>query len=263
MKVKTTGTYALLAIGAVLTAAVCLSHAAAVESVYPLERARRILSDKAWSRVVGLFRGAEASAENVRLRREVAALALARDDVARLEAENARLRDALGYAARAPGEWLVAAVLAGEGGAVSAHNMLRVGKGSLAGVRKGAVVVVPEGLVGRVESVTPHTSEIRLVTDPSLKVGCEVALPGGDFLRGTLAGGTDERLVLRHILSPAEVPPRSPVYTSGRGGIYPKGIAVGTLLEVRRDHDAPRREGEVMPAVDFSTLRDVFIRRET
>ena len=123
-------------------------------------------------------------------------------------------------------------------------------------------IVIVAGLVGRVESVTPHTSEIRLVTDPLLGVGCEVSLPGGGVLRGTLAGGTEERLVMKHILSAAEVPPRSPVYTSGLGGIYPKGIAVGTLLEVRNDSDSPRREGEVLPAVDFATLRDVFIRRE-
>jgi len=63
-------------------------------------------------------------------------------------------------------------------------------------------------------------------------------------------------------LSSAEVPPRSPVFTSGLGGVYPKGIAVGTLMEVLQDQDSPRREGEVLPAVDFSTLRDVFIRRE-
>jgi rod shape-determining protein MreC len=75
-------------------------------------------------------------------------------------------------------------------------------------------------------------------------------------------GGTEERLVMKHILSAAEVPPRSPVYTSGLGGIYPKGIAVGTLLEVRNDSDSPRRVGEVLPAVDFATLKDVFIRRE-
>ena len=161
----------------------------------------------------------------------------------------------------APETWLVAEVLA-SGGALGPRRTMRVGKGSLAGVREGAVVVVPEGLVGRVESVTPHTSEIRLVTDPLLGVGCEVALPGGGTLRGTLAGGTEERLVMKHILSAAEVPPRSPVYTSGLGGIYPKGIAVGTLLDVRNDSDSPRREGEVLPAVDFATLRDVFIHRE-
>ena len=229
MKVRTTGTYALIALAAVLTAVVCLSRSAAVEAVFPVERARRVFSDKIWSRVKGAFRGAAASAENARLKREVAVLALAREDAARLEVENARLRRALDYAAQAPETWLAAAVVAGGG----SRKTLRADKGSLAGVKAGAVVVVPEGLVGRVESVTPHTSEIRLVTDPALGVGCEVALPGGEFLRGTLAGGTDERLVLKHILSAAEVPPRSLVFTSSLGGVYPKGIAVGTLLEVR------------------------------
>ena len=250
MKARTTGAYALIALGAMAVAVVAFSRGTALEAVFPVERARRVFSDKVWSRVKGACRGAAASAENVALRREVAALALAREDAARLEAENER----------EPKTWLAAAVLVGGGS--GPHGMLRVDKGSLAGVREGSIVVIPEGLVGRVESVTPHTSEIRLVTDPSLGVGCEVSLPGGGVLRGTLAGGTDERLVMKHILSAAPVPPRSPVFTSGLGGIYPKGIAVGTLLEVRNDSDSPRREGEVLPAVDFATLRDVFIRCE-
>ena len=261
MKARSTGAYALIALGAVAVAVVAFSRGTALEAIFPAERASRAFSDKVWSRVKGACHGASASAENVALRREVAALALARDDAARLEAENARLRRVLEYRDQNPETWLVAEVLAA-GGVSGPRRTMRVGKGSLAGVREGAVVVVPEGLVGRVESVTPHTSEIRLVTDPSIGVGCEVARPGGGALRGTLAGGTEERLALKHILSAAEVPPRSPVYTSGLGGVYPKGIAVGTLLEVRNDSDSPRREGEVLPAVDFATLRDVFIRRE-
>ena len=261
MKARTTGAYALIALGAVAATVVVFSRGTALEAVFPVERACRAFSGKVWSRVKGACRGAEASAENVVLRREVAALALARDDAVRLEAENARLRRALGYRERNPEAWLAAEVLA-SGGSSGSRRTLRVDKGSLSGVREGAVVVAPEGLVGRVESVTPHTSEIRLVTDPSIGVGCEVSLPRGGALRGTLVGGTEERLVMKHILSAAEVPPRSPVFTSGLGGIYPRGIAVGTLLEVRNDSDSPRREGEVLPAVDFATLRDVFIRRE-
>ena len=251
----------LIALGVVATAVVAFSRGTALEAIFPVERSRRAFSDKVWSRVKGACRGAAASAENVRLKREVAALALAREDAARLEAENARLRRALEYKEQNPESWVAAAVLA-SGGPSGPHRVLRTDKGSLAGIREGAIAVVPEGLVGRVESVTPHTSEIRLVTDPSLGVACEVPLPGGAVLRGVLAGGTEERLALRHILSTAEVPPRSPVFTSGLGGVYPKGIAVGTLLEVRNDSDSPRREGEVLPAVDFATLRDVFIRRE-
>lgn len=261
MKARTTGAYVLIALGAVAVAAVAFSRGTALEAIFPVERACRAFSDKVWTRVKGACSGAAASAENVSLRREVAALALAREDAARLEAENARLRCVLGYIERSSGAWLAAEVLA-SGGSSGPRRTLRVDKGSLSGVCEGAVVVVPEGLVGRVESVTPHTSEIRLVTDPSIGVGCEVSLPEGGVLRGTLAGGTEERLVMKHILSAVEVPPRSPVYTSGLGGVYPKGIAVGTLLEVRNDSDSPRREGEVLPAVDFATLRDVFIRSE-
>ena len=261
MKARTTGAYVLIALGAVATAVVVFSRGTALEALFPVERACSAFSDKVWSRVKGACRGAMASAENVALRREVAALALARDEAVRLEAENARLRRALGYVERNPETWLAAEVLASVC-SYAPRRTLRVGKGSLSGVCEGAVVVVPEGLVGRVESVTPHTSEIRLLTDPSIGVSCEVSIPGGGTLRGTLAGGTEERLVMKHILSAAEVPPRSPVFTSGLGGIYPKGIAVGTLLEVRNDSDSPRREGEVLPAVDFATLRDVFIRRE-
>lgn len=262
MKARTTGTYALIALAAVLTAVMCFSRAAGVEAMYPFQRAWRAVSNRVGSRISGAWRGAAASAENVRLKREVAALALARDDLARLEAENERLRRALDYSESERGVWLAAAVLSRSPALASGRHVLRTDKGSNAGVAEGAVVTVPEGLVGRVVSVTSHTSEILLVTDPSLKVSCEVALPGGDFLRGTLAGGSDERLALKHILSKAEVPPRSPVFTSGLGGVFPKGIAVGTLLEVRQDCDSPRREGEVLPAVDFSTLKDVFIRRE-
>ena len=261
MKARTTGAYVLIALGAVATAVVVFSRGTALEAIFPVERARRAFSDRVWSRVKGAVGGASAAAENVALRREVASLALAREDAARLEAENARLRRALEYRDREPGTWLAAAVLA-TGGISGPCRTVRTDKGSLAGIREGAIAVVPEGLVGRVESVTPHTSEIRLVTDPSLGVACEVPLQGGAVLRGVLAGGTEERLALRHILSTAEVPPHSPVFTSGLGGVYPKGIAVGTLLEVRNDSDSPRRVGEVLPAVDFATLKDVFIRRE-
>jgi 3-dehydroquinate synthetase len=62
-----------------------------------------------------------------------------------LAQENQRLRNALGYAAKTPGAWVPAAVISREGGAAAARNTIRVDKGSLAGVREGAVVTVPEG----------------------------------------------------------------------------------------------------------------------
>lgn len=266
MKIKTTGTYAIAAVAAATVALLCFFRGCAVETVAPGLKARRGFTDKVWSRVRGAFNGAAASAENVRLRREVAVLALARSDVERLESENARLRRALEYTARSPQTWLPAAVLSKGGGSISLRRTVRTDKGSAAGVKKGAVVTVPEGLVGKVTAVTPHTSEVLLLTDPSLKVSCEVLAPGAAPTRGIITGGTDEMLVIGNLSPGREIPLRSTVYTSGLGGVFPKGIEIGTLLEIRKEiqtgPDYPGRVGEVLPSVDFTTLKDVFIRCE-
>jgi len=245
------------AIGAVVLMA---SRAVAVEAAYPVERVQQSIVRRVCSRISGMFRGAAAEAENVRLRREVAALSLLREDAVRLEQENARLRKALGYVTAQPGRWIAAGVLSREGGAAGVAQTVRVDKGSLAGVREGAVVTVPEGLVGRVSLVTPHTAEVLLIGDRSCKVACVVEGTGTHKVRGILCGGDDDSLLLRHLTDVSEVPARSQVLTSGLGGVFPRGIAVGTLLDVRKDADGLASEGEVLPAVDFSTLEDVFIR---
>ena len=261
MKSKTTLTYLLIvlaAVGAFLTVGVrCVSS----EAIYPVERIARLVKGSLKSRVVGFFKGARAEAENVVLRRSVASLAVLRSEVERLEAENARLRTALGYVAKRPSAYVAAGVLS-RGGSAGVRDLLRVDKGSLDGVRKGAVVVVPEGLVGLVAEVSPHTAQVAVLTDPSVKVACRVELPEGPGLTGILSGGTDEALRLRYLSNAGEALPRSRVLTSGRGGVFPPGIEIGTLLDVRQDAQGLSREGEVLPQVDYSTLEDVFIRRE-
>ena len=261
MKARTTGTYLLLTLSAIGTIVLLAFRGVSAEAVYPVENASRTFRTRVWTRIVGLFRGSAAQAENVRLRREVAALSLERGDIERLEAENARLRKALGYVERESGDWIAAAVLSSGGAAAGSPNAIRIDKGSLAGVQEGAVVAAAEGLVGRVAAVTPHTAEVALVTDRRVKVSCEVETSSGRRVLGVLSGGSEELLVLRHLTDAEEVPPRARVLTSGRGGVFPKGLEVGTLLDVHADAEGLAREGEVQPHVDFSALEDVFIRR--
>ena len=263
MKAKTTGSFIALTLAAAGAFVLVTSRAAAVEAVYPVARAKRALTVRVWSRITGLFRASAANAENVRLRREVASLAMLRGEVERLDAENARLRRALGYVAKEPGTWLAAGVLSRGGGAAgTAGGFLRVDKGSLDGVREGAVVAVPEGLVGRVTEVTPHTAGVTLVTEASVKVACAVETGTGAVASGILVGGGEDRLVLKHLKGAEGVPPRARVLTSGLGGVFPPGLEVGTLLDVRKDANGLACVGEVLPPVVYSTLEDVFIRHE-
>ena len=260
MKARTTGTYAILALAAIGTIVLSASRAVCAEAVYPIERASRSFGTKVWSRVCGFFAGAEARAENARLRREVAALSLAHGDMERLEAENDRLRSVLDYSKRRRGEWLPAEVLSSGGAAAGSPDSIRVGKGSIAGVREGDVVVARDGLVGRVRSVSPHTAEVALLTDRQVKVACEVESGTDSKLSGILSGGGG-LLALKYLSGAGDIPPRARVFTSGRGGVFPRGLEIGVLLDVRTDAEGLVREGEVQPNVDFSTLEDVFIRR--
>lgn len=252
----------VIALAVILAGSFVFCRGCAREAVYPADRARVSLVRAASSLATGVFRGVRASFENARLRREVASLAVTRTDNERLEAENARLRALLGYRETARGRWLAAPVLASGGGAAGVRRTIRVGRGSLDGVAEGAAATVPEGLVGRVVSVSLHTSEVLLVTDPGLSVACRVEGLGG--VSGVLSGRTDDSLALRYVkgLGDGAVPSRARVLTSGRGGLFPADIPVGVLLDVHDDARGLAKEGEVLPTVDFSTLEDVFIRCE-
>ena len=269
----------------------CGSYIAA-EAVYPVENGANWISRHVGSRIKSLFAGSSAFSENERLRKEVACLRMACAEFARVTDENKRLRGMLGL--DGPGDsvpfstnrWICARVLS-RGAAAGNPCVLRLGRGSLAGVKRGAVVAVPEGLVGRIANVTPNTSELRLITDPSTRVACEVELGGepgahdgaqpSRLAHGILYGrghspvASTETSIL-YIVHPLRVrnverqtvlPQRAKIITSGLGGVFPRGLTVGFLIDgAHGDETNLEQEGDVEPAVDFLSLENVFIRRE-
>ena len=251
---------AVVAAAVIGVALFCIFRGVGIEAAYPVEKAGRSFSSRVLTRLGGVFHASETAVENVRLRREVATLAMVQGDNARLEEENARLRAALDYVKKAPGKWVAASVLSEGGGAAAVRRTIRVGKGSFDGIAKGAVVAVPDGLVGRVVAVTPHTAEVLLIVDPALKVSC--IIEGERGAKGILSGGTDDLLVMRHFSFGSTVTPGARVFTSGLGGVFPSGIEVGTIQSDRaRRDDETLRECTVVPSVDFANLEDVFIRK--
>jgi rod shape-determining protein MreC len=263
MRAKISKTWAIVAVAAVCVFVFLFSRSAAIEAAYPFQRIKSWFSRNVATRISGALDGAAAKAENVKLKRSLSALALESGEYEKVVAENDRLRRVLGYAERADVERIPAEVLSFGGGAVDAFRSARVGKGSIAGVREGAAVETPEGLVGVVASVTPHTSEVMLITDPSVKVSCRVESVRP--LTGILTGGSEDLLSIRFLKPGVEVLPRAKVFTSGFGGVFPPGIAVGTFCtdveSVAHGANGLEGRGGVIPAVDFTTLKDVFIRK--
>ena len=256
-------------------------RSAAVEAVYPVENGVTWFS-RAVVPLSGLFSGVRVAAENERLRRELAAMGMVRLEADLLARENQRLRELLGRGDEAmfvSNRWICAPVLSGSG-ADGVRGLLRVKGGWLDGVATNATVAVPQGLVGRVVEVTPHTATVRLITHPAMRVSCEIEMGDPDWGRvhGILVGGgaravraeAGARLLyvvnplrIRHLNREPPVVSRAKILTSGLGGVFPRGLPVGFLGEdPHEDESQLEREGDVIPAVDFPSLEDVFIRRE-
>ena len=248
--------------------------AVAAEAVYPIEKSASWFQRHVTCRIRTLWRRQNYGAENAQLKRE--------NDILRMalqEAERATAASNHHDAALLPQTaWIPAPVLS-RGGTTGAKNFLRIGRGSAHGVAKGSAVAVPDGLVGIVSEVSPHTCTVQLISDPAVKVSCE--LETGNSAVGVVYGivsGTGARtaaqteatvlyvvnpLRIGHLKNGFEPAPRTRVVTSGLGGIFPKGIMIGYLIsKTREDETRLEREGDIAPAVDFPALEEVFIHRE-
>ena len=147
-----------------------------------------------------------------------------------LERDNARLRELLALDQQSSGDWIQAAVISRT--ASGWWQQLILGKGSVEGVAKDDAVIGPGGLIGRVQSVTPTTSRVRLLTAPGSRIG--VWLPRTQQ-HGLLAGLGTARPQLQFLDKDIQVRPGDLVSTSPASTLLPPNLPVAVVqsLNVR------------------------------
>jgi rod shape-determining protein MreC len=194
-------------------------------------------------------------AENARLRAEVDQLSSEAVRVPELERENAELRAELGFQQESPQFRWVTARLIG----FDPSNLVQaiiVDQGSRNGIAEGMTAITPRGLVGQVVQVTPNTSKILLITDVSSSVDAQIQT---NRAAGVVSGSRNGQLTMSYIPQGLKVKTGDRVVTSGLGGIFPPGIWVGTITDVRQNDVDPFQSALVEPAVDFGRLDNVMI----
>lgn len=144
-----------------------------------------------------------------------------------LESKNQKLEELLGLSRSKKVEGIPAAVI----GRSADHwwQQVTLGRGSNDGVKEGAVVMAPGGLVGRVTQTTSSTSRVLLLSDPSSRVG--VAIGRSRFM-GYLRGKTGNRAVMEFFEKVPDVRKDDIVTTSSFSQLYPAGVPVGRVESV-------------------------------
>ena len=130
--------------------------------------------------------------------------------------------------------------------------------GSDDGIKENMTVIADQGLVGHVISVTSDTAKVRTIVDTSSSVSCLLSTTDESIVcKGTL----EEESALRAMYIPDDdgIIQGDSVETSGLGGIYPKGIHVGSIKRVVNTQNTTDRYAIVETAVDFDKLDTVLV----
>ena len=168
--------------------------------------------------------------------------------------ENLRLRKLLGFQEKFKMDTVVARVIAKD--VSTEFRAIRINRGEKSGIRKNMSVVTNEGVVGRVLRTTANTSDVVTILDLLSAVD---AIVERSRARGIVEGMTDEVCQLRFALRTDDIEPGDLLISSGLGGIFPKGVPVGTVSKVNRKPFGITQEVEVRPSVDFSKLEEVMV----
>lgn len=184
---------------------------------------------------------------------------LAAQTVPVLRAENARLRDLLALSHRMPTGFTAAEVL--HQSTASDGRMLLISAGSAQGVAPFEPVISPEGLIGVVAGVTPSTATVMTWAHPDFRVSAYAA--GGrvvGMVAPSSAGSASEAsLEFRAASYRDTLPPGTQILSSGLGGVYPKGIPVGTVTGVAREQAGWERIYSLRPAANPSAAAHLMV----
>ncbi len=204
--------------------------------VSPIQKGAAVAVNSVKNFFSDIFLSGERAEENEKLKESILSLEA---DIRMLEGyktENERLRAMLELNdSRTEFESIGANVIARDSSEF--HDTITVDKGTKDGVKEGSVVTVPEGLVGVVSEAGYNYSKVKTIYDSQSSVGA-ICLRSGDMgiveATGSLSGGG--KCVMNSIDKSAKTVVGDIIETSGTGGIFPRGIMIGKVTQIKEDN---------------------------
>ncbi len=192
--------------------------------------------------------------ENILLKQKLASLRTQYMCSQRLEAENKRLRSMLKFK-RAYHRFKIYPASVFSQDISQVFKTVIIDKGDSDGFIKDMPIVNPGGVVGRVIATSIHTSQVLLITDSNSAIP---ALIKATRIKGIVKGGGDGILTLEYIRRSEDLNLGDEVVTSGLLGIFPKGLKIGYINEIKMDEHKIFAEITLMPSVEIDKIEDVF-----
>ncbi len=135
-----------------------------------------------------------------------------------------------------------------------------INRGSLDGVKLNMPIVNNGGLIGRVVAVSPLTARINLVTKDKSGLGGVIGELGTSNAIGVVSGnGKRELLEMGYVPGTIDVQVGEIVYTTGQDGIYPAGLKIGEVVEVRAGSATVPQQIFIKPSARLFAMEEVAV----
>jgi rod shape-determining protein MreC len=175
--------------------------------------------------------------------------------------ENARLRQLLAWQPHKPWKLKPAQVVLGDPS--NWWRTIQIDLGGRDGIKPNSPVLTPEGLVGRIAAVSLTRSQVVLLGDPNCKVSARVENQNHDTGVISGSGPLESGIVdMSYLSRTADLKPGQNVWTSGLGGIFPKDVLIGKVLDSRSEDSGMSTVARVKLATNLSALEEVWVMME-
>lgn len=199
-----------------------------------------------------------AQSENDQLKQKVQELEVELQSKQDLAVENERLKTLLQLKQESKYPVLPARVIGRDPS--NWFNDSIINRGTADGVKLYMPIVSNGGLIGRVTAVSPLTAQVTLVTDERSGVGAIIGEVGNTNSLGVVNGVKDKGLLeMRYVPGTVEVKEGDFVFTSGQDGIYPAGLKIGEIVEVRVGSATIPHTIFIKPASGITSMQEVAV----
>ncbi len=227
----------------------------AVSAVSPFERFFLTIGHTlrgGWSNYLDLRHVRQQNAE---LQQQIADMRVQQAAIAQDAIQGHRLQALLNFQQHYVTSTVAAQVIGTSGSDFS--RVLYIDKGAADGLKSDQAVITPDGIVGKLRDVFPHTAQVLLINDQTSGAGVLLA---STRIRAILRGTTNGRIVINNLTADSRIKPGETVLTSGGDQVYPRGLPVGTIETIAPDPDhQPYTTIQLHPAANLSQLEEVLV----
>ena len=167
--------------------------------------------------------------------------------VRQLESENQKMRLLLGAPFPASYKFLPASV-------ITVGRFMEIAQGENQGVRKGQIVIDGQTLIGIVETVSPERTQVKLLTDPEFQIP---AVTSRDT-HGLVVGQGEQNVSLTRVLQKDPLFQNDQVVTAG-AEFTPANLLIGKVTHITSDETAAYKQAKIVPIIDFTREKIVFV----